>query len=91
MDEAFKEFVRGAKREVSTTLGRRRSGLQSKQSPPQPKVPGTAGLVVVQSSDDDGWDVIERLESAPSRQMVRASTLAGHAPRSAHARAQAPS
>ena len=75
MDEAFKDFMRGAQREVSTTLGRRCSGMKSKQSQPQAKPPGTAGLVV-QSSDDDGWDVIERLDSVPKRQVMRATTLA---------------
>ena len=63
------------KREVQTTLGRRyhrhiassSHGQQQQARPPN----GSAGLVV-HSAEDDGWDVIERLDSVPRRHTVRA-------------------
>ena len=69
--ETPKAFVndvwKSAKREVSTTMGRRLSRSQAQQ--PQARPPGAGGLVV-HATEDDGWDVIERLDSLPRRQHV---------------------
>ena len=73
VDKWARQVGGAVKREVQTTLGRRyhrhiassSHGQQQQARPPN----GSAGLVV-HSAEDDGWDVIERLDSMPRRHTV---------------------
>ena len=75
MDSEFVDnFVAAAKREVQTTIGRRYNRHLARSSPQQQQArpPNGAGLVVHSAEEDDGWDVVERVESVPRRHVVRA-------------------
>ena len=75
MDSEFVDnFVAAAKREVQTTMGRRYNRHLARPSPPQQQArpPNGAGLVVHSAEEDDGWDVVERVETLPRRHVVRA-------------------
>ena len=75
MDSEFVDnFVAAAKREVQTTIGRRYNRHLARSSPQQQQArpPNGSGLVVHSAEEDDGWDVVERVDPVQRRHVVRA-------------------